>query len=165
MQAEESELAMKEMLGLVGWLAASFAAGWIGSRYMPGEWYVALAKPSWNPPNWIFGPVWTVLYMLMAVAAWRVWRQVGFSGAGIALGLFIVQLVLNALWSYLFFGLHRLDLAMLDILVLWGAILAVGVLFHGMNRVAGALMLPYLAWVSFAACLNFALWHLNRGAP
>ena len=165
MQTKESELAIKNMLWLVGWLAAAFAAEWIGSRYMPGAWYTALAKPSWNPPNWIFGPVWTVLYVLMGVAAWRIWRQVGFSGGRITLGLFVFQLVLNALWSYLFFGLHRMDLAMFDILVLWGAILAVGVLFYDINRCAGALMLPYLAWVSFAACLNLALWHLNRGAP
>ena len=120
---------MKNALGLIGWLAASFAAGWIGSRWMPGEWYAALAKPSWNPPNWIFGPVWTALYVLMAVAAWLVWRQAGFAGAGPALGLFGGQLVLNALWPYLFFGLHRIDWALVEILVLWAAILAVLVLF------------------------------------
>lgn len=154
---------MKNMLGLAGWLAGSFAAGWIGSRYMPGEWYASLAKPSWNPPNTVFAPVWTLLYTLMAVAAWRVWRQAGFTGAGPALGLFIVQLALNALWTYLFFGLHRPDLAFLDIAVLWLAILGTGILFWRTDPTAGALMLPYLAWVSFAACLNFALWQLNRG--
>lgn len=156
---------MKNMLGLVGWLAASFAAGWIGSRWMPGEWYAALAKPAWNPPNWIFGPVWTALYALMAVAAWRIWRQAGFGGAGVALGLFIVQLVLNALWSYLFFGLHRIDWALADILALWAAILAVLVLFWRLQAAAGALLVPYLAWVGFAAVLNHALWALNRGSP
>ena len=152
---------MKNILGLIGWLAASFAAAWIGSRWMPGEWYAALAKPAWNPPNWIFGPVWTLLYVLMAVSAWLVWRQAGFGGAGVALSLFIVQLALNALWSYLFFGQHRLDLALLEIVALWGTILATGILFWGVNRVSGALLVPYLAWVAFASFLNFTLWSLN----
>jgi translocator protein len=153
--------AVKSVLGFVGWLAVSFAAALIGSRYMPGEWYASLAKPSWNPPNAIFGPVWSVLYALMAVSAWLVWRRVGFSGAGAALGLFVVQLVLNALWSYLFFGLHRPDIAFFDIVVLWVVILAVLLLFWRVDRTAGALMLPYLAWVGFASCLNFVLWRLN----
>jgi tryptophan-rich sensory protein len=157
-------MTMKNMLGLIGWLAASFAAGWIGSRWMPGEWYAALAKPAWNPPNWIFGPVWTMLYVLMAVSAWLVWRQAGFGGAGGALSLFVVQLALNGVWSYLFFGLHRIDWALVDSAVMWGAILAVTVLFWGVNRTAGLILLPYLAWVSFATCLNFALWSLNRGS-
>jgi len=152
-------------IGLAGWLAASFATAWIGSRYMPGVWYASLVKPSWNPPNAIFGPVWTVLYVLMGVAAWLVWRRAGFAGTGgAALGLFVVQLVLNALWSYLFFGLHRPGIALLDIVVLWVAILIVMVLFWREDRVAGALMLPYLAWVGFASFLNFVLWRLN-GSP
>ena len=153
---------MKNSLGLVGWLVISFAAAGIGSRFMPGEWYAALAKPSWNPPNALFGPVWTVLYVLMGVAAWLVWRRAGFGGAGAALGLFIVQLVLNALWSYLFFGQQRLDLAFGDILALLATILAVTILFWRIDRLAGALMLPYLAWVSFASVLNFVLWRLNK---
>lgn len=156
---------MKNTLGLVGWLAASFAAGWIGSRWVPGEWYAALAKPAWNPPNWIFGLVWTVLYVLMAVSAWLVWRPAGFGGAGAALGLFIVQLALNGLWSYLFFGMHRMDLALVEVVVLWGAILAVTILFWNVNRLAGALLVPYLAWVAFASFLNFTLWSLNRSSP
>ncbi len=152
---------MKSGIGLVGWLALSFAAAWIGSRHMPGEWYASLAKPSWNPPNAVFGPVWSVLYVLMGVSAWLVWRRAGFTDAGAALGLFVVQLVLNALWSYLFFGLHRPDIAFFEIAVLWGAILAVVLLFWRVDRVAGILMLPYLAWVGFASCLNLALWRLN----
>jgi tryptophan-rich sensory protein len=154
---------MKSLLGLLGWLAVSLSAALIGSRYMPGEWYASLVKPSWNPPNWIFAPVWSVLYVLMGVSAWLVWRRVGFTGAGGAvLGLFLVQLVLNALWSHLFFGQHRPDLAFFEIAVLWVAILAVVVSFWRMDRVAGALMLPYLAWVGFAAVLNFVLWRLNN---
>jgi len=151
----------KSVIGLVGWLAVAFAAGWFGSRYMPGEWYASLAKPSWNPPNAIFGPVWSVLYVLMGVAAWLVWRKAGFMGAGAALGLFVVSLVLNALWSYLFFGMHRLDLAFFDIVALWLAILAVVVLFWRVYWGAGSLMLPYLAWVGFASFLNLVLWRLN----
>ena len=153
---------MKSILGLVGWLALVFAAGFIGSRFMPGAWYASLAKPSWNPPSYLFAPVWTVLYVLMAVAAWLVWRKVGFGGAGAALGLFVVQIGLNALWSYLFFGQHRPDLALCDITVLWVSILAVMLLFWRFDGVAGALLLPYLAWVGFASVLNWVLWHLNR---
>lgn len=153
----------RSVLGLVGWLALSFAAGWIGSRYMPGAWYASLAKPAWNPPDAIFAPMWTALYVLMAVAAWLVWRRAGFAGAGTALALFVIQLVLNALWSYLFFGLNRPDIAFLEIVILWLAILLVLVLFWREDWRAGALMIPYLVWVGFASCLNFALWRLNAG--
>jgi benzodiazapine receptor len=154
----------KSTIGLAGWLVITFAAAWIGSRYMPGAWYASLAKPSWNPPNTIFGPVWTVLYVIMGVAAWLVWRKVGFSGAGSALILFVAQLALNALWSYLFFGLHRPDMAFIDIVALWVVILAVAVLFWRVDHVAGGLLVPYLAWVGFASYLNFVLWRLNPGA-
>jgi len=153
----------KNSLGLVGWLVVSLAAGWIGSRYMPGAWYAALTKPAWTPPSSVFAPVWTVLYVLMAVAAWLVWRRAGFTGGGVALSLFLTQLALNALWSYLFFGIHRPDLALLEIVVLWAVILCVMLLFWRKVPLAGVLMLPYLAWVGFAAVLNFALWQLNRG--
>jgi len=152
------------MLGLALWLALSFAAAWVGSRYMPGAWYVSLAKPAWTPPDAVFAPVWTALYALMAVAAWLVWRRAGLKGAGVALALFVLQLVLNALWSYLFFGLHRADIAFFDIVALWFTILAVLVLFWREDRRAGALMTPYLVWVGFASCLNFALWRLNMGS-
>ena len=155
--------ATAKVLGLVGWLVGSLAAGWIGSRYMPGEWYEALAKPGWTPPDAVFAPVWSVLYVLMAVAAWLVWSRAGFAGAGVALSLFIVQLVLNALWSYLFFGARRPDLAFLEVILLWAVILLVTVLFWRETRIAGVLMVPYLAWVGFASCLNFALWQMNRG--
>jgi tryptophan-rich sensory protein len=154
----------KNAIGLAGWLLVSFAAAWIGSRYMPGPWYESLAKPAWIPPNDVFAPVWTVLYVLMGVAAWLVWKRAGFKGAGVALTLFVVQLVLNALWSYVFFGLHRISAAFVDIAILWVAILAVTVLFWRIVRLAGVLMFPYLAWVGFASVLNFVLWHMNRGS-
>lgn len=129
---------------------------------MPGEWYASLAKPAWNPPSAVFAPVWTLLYAMMGVAAWLVWRQVGLREAALPLSLFLVQLVLNALWSYLFFGLHRPDLALLDIVTLWVAILVVLVLFWRVSIPAGILLLPYLCWVGFASFLNFTLWRLNR---
>ncbi len=151
----------RSLLGLAGWLLASFAAAGIGSRYLPGEWYASLAKPSWNPPAAVFAPVWTALYTMMGVAAWLVWRRAGFAGAGVALGLFFAQLALNALWSYLFFGAHRPDLAFYDIVALWLAILAVMLLFWRVDWRAGALLAPYLAWVGFASFLNFTLWRLN----
>lgn len=148
-------------IGLVLWVLASLAAAWIGSRFMPGEWYASLAKPSWNPPSSVFGPVWTILYLLMGVAAWMVWREAGFSGARRALTLFIVQLVLNALWSYLFFGLQQPMVAFIEIIVLWCAILATILAFWPVSRTAGALLIPYLCWVSFASALNYQLWRLN----
>jgi tryptophan-rich sensory protein len=149
------------VVGLVLWVLAALAAGWIGSNFMPGEWYASLAKPSWNPPSSVFAPVWTTLYVLMGVAAWLVWREVGFSGARLALSLFIIQLVLNALWSYLFFGLQRPMIAFIEIIVLWCAILATLVSFWKVRPAAGALLIPYLCWVSFASALNYQLWRLN----
>jgi len=149
------------VIGLLSWVLAAVAAGWIGSNFMPGEWYTSLAKPAWNPPSSVFGPVWTILYVLMGVAAWLVWRKAGFSGARVALSLFIVQLVLNSLWSYLFFGLQKPMVAFVEILVLWCAILATLVSFWKVRPSAGALLIPYLCWVSFAAALNYQLWRLN----
>jgi tryptophan-rich sensory protein len=148
-------------IGLVLWIALSLSAGLIGSRFMPGEWYAGLAKPSWNPPNVVFGPVWTVLYLAMGVAAWLVWKRAGFQGAPWALGLFGVQLALNALWSFLFFGLQAPFVAFVEIVVLWLAILATTVAFWRVSTAAGVLLLPYLAWVAFAAALNLTLWRLN----
>jgi tryptophan-rich sensory protein len=128
---------------------------------MPGQWYASLAKPSWNPPGYIFGPVWTVLYILMGISAWMVWRKAGFSGAPVALGLFLAQLVLNSLWSYLFFGMQQPGLAFIELAVLWLAILATTVRFWRVSTPAGALLLPYLLWVGFAGALNLQLWRLN----
>jgi len=153
----------RSLVGLVGWLLISFAAGLIGSQFRPGAWYASLVKPAWTPPDAVFAPVWTVLYVLMGVAAWLVWRRMGFAGASVALALFIAQLILNGLWSYLFFGIHRIDLALLEIIILWVAILVVAMLFWHEDRLAGVLMIPYLLWAGFATGLNFALWRLNAG--
>jgi tryptophan-rich sensory protein len=153
---------MRVWIGLVVFLAVVFAAASFGAIFQPGTWYAGLTKPSWNPPSWVFGPVWTVLYVLIAVAAWLVWKDRGSIAAAAApLTAWLVQLVLNALWSWLFFGMHRPGLALMDIALLWIAIVVTIVLFWGVRPVAGALLVPYLAWVSFATALNAALWRLN----
>jgi tryptophan-rich sensory protein len=151
-----------QIASLVAWLLVSFAPGWIGSHFMPGEWYRALQKPSFNPPGYLFAPVWTLLYILMGIAAWLVWKRAGFAGARIALILFVAQLILNGLWSWLFFGLQRPGVALIDILLLWGLIIATIVSFWQKSAPAGMLLLPYIAWVSFASLLNFEIWRLNR---
>lgn len=151
-------------LGLVGWIALCFAAAAVGSLLTEttvGGWYQQLAKPAWNPPDWVFGPVWTLLYGMMGVAAWLVWRQRGFSDAVLPLSLFGVQLALNVAWSGLFFSLRSPGLAFAEILLLWCAILATLVAFWRVRAAAGALLVPYLLWVSYAATLNFAIWRLN----
>ena len=122
------------------------------------NWYSGLVKPSWTPPSWVFGPVWSVLYLCMAVAAWLVWRK---GNALVPLTFFAVQLAFNAAWSWLFFGLHSPGAALIDIVLLWIAIAATTIAFWRRSVVAGLLFLPYLAWVSFAATLNFAIWRLN----
>ena len=150
-----------QWLMLVGFLVVTFGVTAISGIATSGSvrsWYPTLVKPAWNPPGWVFGPVWTALYAMMAVAAWWVWRQAGWGGA---LALFGMQLALNAAWSPLFFGLRRIDLALADIVFLWAAIVATTVAFWKVTPVAGWLFVPYLLWVTFAAALNFALWMLN----
>ncbi|MEI8373855.1 MAG: TspO/MBR family protein [Planctomycetota bacterium] len=151
-------------LGLVLFLAICFAAAGIGGAVTTPKiatWYATLAKPTWNPPNWIFGPVWSALYFGMAVAAWLVWRQAGFTGAKFPWILFGTQLVLNVLWSCIFFGLENPGLAFVEVVLLWTTIAATMILFWLRSSVAGILFLPYLAWVSFASVLNFTIWRLN----
>lgn len=153
---------MHPAFGFAAWLLLCFSAAALGGLFMPGEWYAQLRKPAWNPPSWLFGPVWTALYFMMAVAAWLVWRRGGFPAQRKALGLFLLQLLLNAAWSPLFFGLHNPALAFAEIVLLWFAILGTFFAFWKTHRGAGALLVPYLAWVTFAAVLNFTLWQLNR---
>ncbi len=151
-------------LGLVVSLVVCFAAAGIGGAVTTpkiGTWYATLVKPSGNPPNWVFGPVWSALYCCMAVAAWLVWRQCGLSGAKLRLALFGVQLALNVLWSCIFFGLEMPGLAFVEVLLLWVAIAATMVTFWQRSRIAGILFVPYLAWVSFASGLNFTIWRRN----
>jgi translocator protein len=122
------------------------------------NWYAGLAKPSWTPPGWIFGPVWSVLYLSMAVAAWLVWRR---GDAVVPMTLFGIQLFFNAAWSWLFFWLHSPGAAFIDIALLWMAIMATMAVFWRRSTLAGILFVPYLIWASFAAVLNLAIWRLN----
>ena len=151
----------RSAVALAGWVAVTFAAAAMGGLFLPGDWYARLQKPAWNPPNWIFGPVWTALYTIMAVTAWLVWKRGGFAGQRRALLFFLLQLLFNALWSPLFFGLHLPGLAFVDLVLLWLALLATVAAFWKAHRLAGAMLLPYLAWVTFAGALNFAIWRLN----
>lgn len=151
----------RRLLALIGWLAVCFSASALGAFFLPGEWYSRLNKPSWNPPGWVFGPVWTLLYAMMAVAVWTVWKQGGFAAQRQPLGLFFLQLALNAAWTPLFFGLRQPGVAFAEILVLWLVIVGTIVSFRRVNGTAAVLLLPYLAWVTFAAALNLTLWRLN----
>ena len=160
--ATESPAPRRPWLALAGWLLICFLAAAGGVIFMPGPWFASLHKPAWNPPGWLFGPVWTVLYVMMAVAAWLIWRRGGWVAQKRPLGLFLTQLALNAAWTPLFFGLKNPPLAFGDIILLWLAIVATLRSFRGANKTAGWLLAPYLAWVSFAALLNFTLWRLNQ---
>lgn len=165
MTANISRTTGNKIAGLIGWLLICYATSFIGAIVSPGiaspEWYQALAKPSWTPPGWIFGPVWTTLYTLMGLAAWWIWKDFGWMEAAAGLRLFIIQLVFNAAWSWIFFRWHLLGWAAIEIIVLWALILATLRSFWRHNRWAGALLIPYLLWVSFAAALTFSIWQLN----
>ena len=145
-------------------LAVSYFSGAV-TREAITDWYPTLIKPSFNPPNWIFFPVWTALYIMMGIAAGLVWNKIEVQKEVVkkALLFFAIQLGLNALWSYLFFGLHNPMLAGLEIIVLWLMIYETYVQFSKINKIAGFLFIPYIAWVSFAAILNLSIWWLNRG--
>lgn len=154
-----------QWLGLGGWLGITFVAAAIGgaASVEAGSFYGQLERPSWAPPAWLFGPVWTGLYLLMGVAAWLVWKAEAARSARLALGLFVAQLALNALWSWLFFVWRLGAVAFVEILGLWVLIGATLVAFHRVRRAAGWLLAPYLLWVSFAAALNYAVWQMNPG--
>ena len=152
----------KQLLGLAAWLLLCFIAAGIGAAasVQAGAFYGQLVRPDWAPPGSVFGPVWSLLYLLMAIAAWLVWRVAGWRAAGSALGLF----VLNALWSWLFFGWRLGGPAFAEVLVLWSLIAATVVAFWRIKPLAGALLLPYLLWVGFASVLNYTVWQLNPQA-
>lgn len=150
------------VLCIVGCQLVGLAGGIVTRPALEG-WYARLEKPPFNPPNWLFPPVWTTLFLFMGVALWLVLRADPEAGSrGLALGLFGVQLGLNVLWSVLFFGLRSPGLAMVELVFFWAALVATTVLFFPLSTVAGVLFLPYLAWVSFAGILNFELWRRNR---
>ncbi len=162
---EQRQSPLGEALGLAISLALSFAAAGTGALLTNkslSAWYPGLTKPSWNPPDWVFGPVWTLLYIMMAVAAWLVWRSRAAPPVALPLALYTMQLTLNVMWSGLFFGLRMPGAAFAEIILLWLAILATILSFWRVDRVAAMLLVPYLAWVSFASMLNFAIWDLNQ---
>lgn len=160
---------LKETLGLLLAILLCYGAAALGAlATRPGlaSWYTTLRKPWWNPPDWVFGPVWSILYAMMAVAAWDVWRRAGFEAARGKLGLFALQLGLNVAWSCLFFMLRLPGLAFCEIVLLWWAILMTILAFRGTSRLAAGLMVPYWLWVTFATLLNFFIWWLNLpGSP
>lgn len=155
--------AVSQGLGLAGWLLTSLVAGGIGgfASLNAAGFYGDLVQPAWAPPAWLFGPVWSVLYVLIGISAWLVWREHGFRRSGAALKLYVGQLVANALWTWLFFAWQQGAVAFAEIVILWLLIAGTVFLFWQLHRVAAFLLMPYLAWVSFAAALNFAVWRLN----
>ncbi len=156
--------AMNPWVALVLFLILSFSAAGIGSYFTVSEvpgWYKQLAKPTWNPPGWVFGPVWSALYTMIGISAWLVWRKVGLSLEPVWV-FFALQWLFNTLWSVLFFGWHAPGWALVDISLLWLSILATLVAFFRVTNAAGWLFVPYLLWVSFALVLNATIWHLNR---
>lgn len=148
-------------LMLAGWLLLCLAPAALGALFPPDAWFRALDKPAFQPPDWVFGPVWTTLYVLMAIAAWRIWRQASSSRRSLALALFLLQLALNAAWTPTFFGAHQIGLALIVQLALDGAVLACWWQFRRLDRAAGWLLVPYLAWLSLATALGIALLRLN----
>jgi benzodiazapine receptor len=150
---------------LLSFVAVCLAVAGAGGLFTAGsvqQWYPSLQKPAWTPPSWIFGPVWTALYLMMALAAWLVWRGHRTANVKRALGLFVFQLILNAAWSPLFFGLQNPLAGLLDIIPLWAAILATLISFRKISAAAWALLVPYWLWVGYATALNFAIWWMNR---
>ncbi|MCH9694515.1 MAG: tryptophan-rich sensory protein [Gammaproteobacteria bacterium] len=155
----------KQVFVLAGWFIVSFAASGVGAvaSVQAKSFYSQLVQPAWAPAPWLFGPVWTLLFGLMAIAAWLVWRHGGFRKNRLALSLFIVQLAVNSSWSWLFFAWQRGAMAFVDIVLLWILIAATAAAFWRVRPLAGALLIPYLLWVSFAMALNYSLWQSNPG--
>lgn len=157
----------KRWLMLFFFLFVCYSAAGLGSAFTASSvqtWYADLRKPAFNPPNWIFAPVWSTLYFLMALSAWLVWRKADWGGASLALILFFVQLAMNVAWSGLFFGLRLPGSSLVEIIFLLGAVVATALAFRSISGLAFWLMVPYALWVAFAALLNFQIWRLNLGA-
>lgn len=147
-------------LSFLIFLAICFLAACSGAIFRPGSWYDNLAKPRWRPPHWLFAPVWSVLYFTIAISGWMVWRKVGLQF--LPFSIYFISLCFNAAWSACSFGLRRLDIAFMDIVVLWLSIAATVAVFYPLSHTAALLLLPYWIWVSFAAVLNFTMWQMNR---
>jgi translocator protein len=152
---------MGEYLSFIPFLSIVFAAGMTGFAFMPGHWYATLRKPSWTPPDWLFGPAWTVLYIMIAIAGWKVWSAEGF---GAAVAIWAVNICLNAAWSWLMFGRHRIGWAFIDAMAMLATILMFIVAARQVSPIAALLFVPYLGWVAFATALNFEILQRNSSA-
>jgi len=154
----------RNLVGLFAFIVICLIISGIGGAITASSvetWYQALEKPIFNPPDWVFAPVWTLLYISMGIAAWRIWRLRSFEATGKALGVFALQLGFNLAWSFLFFGLQRIDLALVEIVILLVAIIVNAIMFWRIDRLAGLMLMPYIAWVTYATVLNASLWLLN----
>lgn len=149
------------LLGLAFWVALTFGVAAFGSQFQPGDWYAHLAKPTWTPPGWVFGPVWGVLYIFMSVSAWLVWRQRSKTPVAVPLIFYLTQLAFNGAWSWLFFGRQWIGLALIDLIALVILVAITVELFQRVQKTAGFLLIPYLLWISFATALNFQIWRMN----
>jgi tryptophan-rich sensory protein len=154
-------VSLRQVLVFIGFLAVSFVPALIGASFKPGPWYVTLVKPDWTPPNYLFAPVWTILYLTIAMGGWLIYQTANLEKLKRAFTFYFLQLILNGLWSWLFFGLHRPGLALVDISALWISIIATILTMSAIRLGAGLLLVPYLFWVSFATALNFSIWRLN----
>ena len=154
-----ARMTLTDTIALFGFFGAVFVVASSGAYFKPGDWYENLAKPPWNPPNWLFPVAWSVFYTLIAISGWLVWRQVGF---GPALAVYGVHLLLNAAWSAIFFGLKRPGWAFAELVVFWLSIVATIVVFAPISATAAWLLAPYLVWGSFAGVLNWSIWQRNR---
>lgn len=157
-------MTLSDSLSLLAFVLACVVVASSGAIFKPGQWYKRLDKPAWRPPDWLFGPAWAVLYAMIAVSGWLVWRTAGFEGAALGFAFYVAQLVLNGIWSGLFFGLRRPGLALIEMALMWLAILGNIVTFYPVHAGAAYLLVPYLAWVSFAFALNLSIWRRNPQA-
>ena len=155
-------MSLPSILSFLVFLAIVFAVAMSGAIFRPGPWYEKLDKPGWTPPNWAFPVVWSILYVMIAIAGWRVFEAVGL--VALPFAIYGLQLIVNAAWSFFFFGLRRGDLAFVDVILLWLLVAANIALFYPIDATAGLLLAPYLVWVTIASCLNFSVWQRNRAS-
>jgi len=161
MNSDITKYRFSNVIALAFWILLTFAVAAFASQFQPDTWYTTIAKPSWTPPGWIFGPVWSLLYLSMSISVWFIWNQRKTLNVNIPLLLYIIQLILNGLWSYIFFNQHQIGIALIDIVILVFLISIITVRFWQISKTAGILFIPYLVWVSFATVLNFEIWRIN----
>lgn len=152
---------LKNLLGLAFWVVVTFSVAALASQFEPSEWYTNISKPAWTPPGWLFGPVWSILYLSMSVCAWLVWRQRHKTAVSWPLAFYLAQLAINGMWSWLFFGRQWIGLALIDLLALVILVVITVAMFLRVRKTAGLMLIPYLLWISFAAALNLQIWRMN----